>query len=48
MKPVERREIVDFETYKDERPEYRTRVMALKAPRRVHVGEHLTFLFENH
>jgi hypothetical protein len=22
--------------------------MALKAPRRVHVGEHLTFLFENH
>lgn len=48
MKPVERREIVDFETYKDQRPQYRARVMELKAPRRVHVGEHLTFLFENH
>ncbi|SVD47574.1 uncharacterized protein METZ01_LOCUS400428, partial [marine metagenome] len=22
--------------------------MAIKAPRRIHVGEHLTFLFENH
>ena len=47
MRPVERREIVDFESYRDERPQYRARVMELKSSRRVHVGEHLTFLFEN-
>lgn len=46
--PVKREEIVDFETYRDERTAYRPKVMAIKAPRRVHVGAHLTFLFENH
>ncbi len=46
--PVTRDEIVDFETYRDERPTYRPKVIAIKAPRRVHVGAHLTFLFENH
>lgn len=47
MKPVERREIVDYQTYEDIRPKLREEVLAAKAPRRVHVGEHLTFLFEN-
>lgn len=46
--PVKREEIVDFETYREERPTYRPKVMALKGPRRIHVGSHLTFLFENH
>lgn len=48
MNPVAREEIVDFETYREERETYRPKVMAIKAPRRIHVGAHLTFLFENH
>lgn len=47
MKPVAREEIVDFVSYRESREAYRTKVLALKAPRRVHVGP-LTFLFENH
>ena len=48
MKKVERAEIVDYETYEDERRALREHVMAEKSVRRVHVGEYLTFLFENH
>ncbi len=48
MKSVAREEIVDFETYREERPAFREEVMAIKAPRRIHVGKNLTFLFENH
>ena len=48
MRKVERSEIVDYATYdEDVRPELRPEVMALKRPRRVHLGPHLTFLFEN-
>jgi hypothetical protein len=47
MKPVPRSAIVDVETYEKLRPEFRELVMAVKAPRRIHLGEHLTFLFEN-
>ncbi len=47
MKRVERSEIVDYQTYEDIRPGFRADVMALKGPRRIHVGEHFTFLFEN-
>ncbi len=47
MKRVERSEIVDYLTYEDIRPAFRAEVLTLKAPRRIHVGEHLTFLFEN-
>jgi hypothetical protein len=47
MKPVTRAEIVDYVTYGEERDAFRTEVLALKAPRRIHVGEALTFLFEN-
>jgi hypothetical protein len=48
MRPVERSEIVDYQTYEDLRPEIRTRVMKEKEARRVHVGPYLTLLFETH
>jgi hypothetical protein len=48
MKPVERREIVDYATYEDDRAAFRAEVMKVKAPRRIHLGDHLTLLFENH
>ncbi len=47
MRPIARDEIVDYETYREGRDAYRARVLAIKAPRRVHVGPYLTFLFEN-
>lgn len=47
MKPVARSAILDYVTYEERREELRQRVLAAKAARRVHVGEHLTFLFEN-
>ena len=47
MKPVERAELIDYQTYEDVRAGFRHEAMAAKAARRVHVGEHLTFLFEN-
>ncbi len=46
MKRVQRSDIVDYQTYNDTRDAYRTRVFAEKEPRRIHVGKHLTFLFE--
>ena len=48
MKPVERKEIIDYVTYQEEREALRAEVMAAKALRRVHIGEYLTLLFENH
>jgi Protein of unknown function (DUF3501) len=48
MRPVQRNEIVDYQTYGDLRDEIRRHVMAEKDSRRVHVGTHLTFLFETH
>lgn len=47
MKPVGREEIVDYQTYEEQREALRAQVLAAKAVRRVHVGRHLTFLFEN-
>jgi len=47
MKPVGRSEIVDYVTYEEIRNQFRAEVMKAKALRRVHVGEYLTFLFEN-
>jgi hypothetical protein len=47
VRPVLRSELVDYQTYEDIRPAFRREAMAAKAARRVHVGEHLTFLFEN-
>ena len=45
---MERGELVDYATYEDGREAFRARVMQVKAPRRVHVGDYLTLLFENH
>jgi len=47
MQPVERSELVDYATYAEGRTPYRARAMAVKAARRIHVGPHLTYLFEN-
>jgi len=48
MKAVARDEILDYETYEAQRDAIRAAAMRAKAERRVHVGPHLTFLFENH
>ena len=48
MKRVERSEIVDYVTYEERRGAVRESAMKAKAARRIHVGPHLTFLFENH
>jgi hypothetical protein len=45
---VTRDEILDYVTYEERREAIRDAVMRTKAERRVHVGPHLTFLFENH
>ena len=45
---LRRDEIVDWQTYSDDRDTLRTAVLEIKKPRRVHLGDHLTFLFENH
>lgn len=46
MKKVERAQILDYVTYGEQRERIRAEVMAIKAPRRVHLGPALTFLFE--
>ena len=47
MNQVNRTEIIDYVTYEEERDAFRSEVLAIKRPRRIHVGEYLTFLFEN-
>lgn len=47
MAKVQRSEILDLQTYDRERPRLRPAAMEAKELRRVHVGPHLTFLFEN-
>jgi uncharacterized protein DUF3501 len=47
VKGVERSEIIDYVTYEEGREPFRQGVMAAKEARRVHIGEHLTLLFEN-
>lgn len=47
MKPVERASLLDYVTYEERRDELRARVLEQKRRRRVHVGDSLTFLFEN-
>ncbi len=47
MRKVERHDLLDYQTYSDQRDAIRRRVMAIKDPRRIHVGGVLTFLFEN-
>lgn len=48
MRRVKRDEIVDYVTWnEDRRPVERPKVLALKEPRRIRVGQYLTLLFEN-
>lgn len=47
MQPVRREEILDYVTYGEQRDRIREAVLKVKAPRRIHVGPHMTFLFEN-
>ena len=47
MRPVSRADLVDYQTYEDTRDDFRRQAMAAKDARRVHVGPHLTLLFEN-
>ena len=46
MKKVERKDILDFQTYSDQRDTRRRKIMLEKDVRRIHLGAHLTFLFE--
>jgi hypothetical protein len=47
MKPVDISEIRSLPDYERERDDFRKHILAIKAPRRVIVGDNLTFLFEN-
>ncbi|MBL8862808.1 MAG: DUF3501 family protein [Planctomycetes bacterium] len=47
MKRVRREDILDYVTYGERRDAMRPAALAAKDARRVQVGEHLTFLFEN-
>lgn len=48
MKPVDRSEVLDYVTYSEQREEMRASALRAKSVRRILVGEHFTFLFENH
>jgi hypothetical protein len=48
VRPIERKEVLDYVTYEEGRDAFREKIFAVKAPRRVHIGKHLTLLFENH
>jgi hypothetical protein len=47
MNKVQRSDLLDFQTYTERRAEIRALVMAEKDKRRIHLGAHLTFLFES-
>jgi hypothetical protein len=47
MRRLRREEIVDHVTYAETRDAFRQEVLAVKRPRRVHLGPDLTLLFEN-
>lgn len=47
MRKVLRSDLLDYQSYGDVRETVRAKAMVEKARRRVHLGEHLTFLFEN-
>ncbi len=44
---VTRDELLDYATWADEKPRHFDAILAVKAARRIHAGEYLTFLFEN-
>jgi hypothetical protein len=48
MRKVTRDELLDYVTYTQIRQKTRAAILATKRARRIHVGRHLVFLFENH
>jgi hypothetical protein len=48
MNKVDRSEILDLGEYEKIRTHFRNRMIARKKNRRISVGEHMTFVFENH
>ncbi len=44
---IQRHDIVDYQSYEDKRDEQREHIFGVKSDRRIHLGENLTFLFEN-
>ena len=47
MKPLTQDDLYTLESYARERSAFRTRVLAHKQPRKVHLGDHVTLLFED-
>ena len=47
MKKVERSDLLDYVTYTEQRSNIRAEILSEKDKRRIHLGDHLTFLFEN-
>ena len=47
MRPVRRDELMDYQSWEDVRAARRPSILDAKAARRVLLGEHLVFLFEN-
>lgn len=47
MKTLTRDDLLSLENYAAERSDFRTRVIAHKKLRKVHMGEHITFIFED-
>lgn len=47
MRPVSRAELLDLGSYEPLRERFRTRIIEAKRHRRLGVGEHMTFIWEN-
>lgn len=45
---VKREEVLDYETYNEKRDSVRPNILKEKERRRIHIGNYLTILFENH
>lgn len=47
MRPIQRSDVLDILQYEKVRPQYRDRVIKLKAARRISIGPYITLVFEN-
>ena len=47
MKPIQSGDLLDLTAYERARSDFRARIIKLKEPRRIGVGDRLTFVFEN-
>src|SRR6266852_3951986 len=47
MTRIDRASLMTLETYARERPQFRAKVIAHKKDRTVHLGEHVTLIFED-